>query len=136
MTPPATAELQSWAEAFDAWATPMVDAWNAAYPQNKPFSLDTFDGCTFLPDVCLECCLEHDLRYAHDADRAEADLIFRRCVIAKRGPEDVAIGRWFWWWLGWTVWAAVRVGGAGGVFRAAKRLWRKGTIFESPRASD
>lgn len=99
--------------AFQKWAEDYVARWKLARIGERPFNLATFDGCTFLPDVCLACCLMHDILYWYARcmeDRAEADRLFRDCIIAMGNREDRFKG--FWFLLGWSAYLAVTGFGA------------------------
>lgn len=73
------------------------------------------DGCTWVADFFLDCCLEHDIAYRTGCDvdgnpttRAETDARFRRCIQSRS-----KLGRFspMSWWR----WAGVRVLG--------RKLW-------------
>lgn len=74
-----------------------------------PWTRDMSDGCTDSPDagwwgVHRECCLDHDCVYYYGgtkADRRDADMVFRRCLISRGMPSPIA----------WLYWLGVRVGG-------------------------
>lgn len=101
---------------FDEWAGQLVEAYNADYAVKgkKPFDLATFDGCTIYPDICLPCCLEHDIRYhffkGNELARKEADRLLRECAL-RFGPYEVGSAKHFWLLQAWAMWAAVRVFG-------------------------
>ncbi len=88
----------------------------------KPFSSD---GCSLFPDRslidstdwCL-CCYEHDLRYwqgGTEQERAQADSIFKQCILEKTGNRQLAevmyrgvrlggspsFPTWYCWGYGW-----------------------------------
>ena len=62
------------------------------------------DGCSCAPDLDIkECCIEHDRAYHRggtEAERHEADMVFRECITTKG-----------YWWIAWLYYFAVRIGG-------------------------
>lgn len=90
---------------------------------NGPSTLKDFtsDGCSLFPDRSLitnkdwcDCCLEHDIAYwqgGTEAQRLEADLRLRDCVLTKTGDsvlaeamyQGVRVGGspWFYNWYRW-----------------------------------
>ncbi len=88
----------------------------------KPFSSD---GCSLFPDRSLmdstdwcNCCFEHDIRYwqgGTERERAQADSIFKQCILEKTGKiklaelmyRGVRLGgspyfpTWYRWGYGW-----------------------------------
>jgi hypothetical protein len=83
------------------------------------------DGCTLFPDGTLknrdkwcDCCQTHDLAYwqgGSDDEREQADVILRRCVLARTGDQHLAetiylgaragghpaFPTWYRWGYGW-----------------------------------
>lgn len=96
-------------EAFRLWAQGEVNRWRALHPDRIPFPLADFDGCTVGLDICLPCCLVHDIGvyYARSVkSRTEADDELFRCVVSIGDDEDRFGGVWNV--IGWGYWAAVR----------------------------
>jgi hypothetical protein len=91
---------------------------------SDPHTLNDFtsDGCSLFPDRSLitntdwcDCCLEHDIAYwqgGTKAQRLEADLKLRDCVLTKTGDtvlaeamyQGVRFGGspWFYTWYRWS----------------------------------
>lgn len=102
--PDPAAERLCYEAGFLAWAEATAAEWAAAYPDQRPFDVAAFDGCTYAPDTCRDCCFIHDLGCHYAATRAErraADSALCSCIAAKSSYE----GR-LWAWL-WPVRAAV-----------------------------
>ncbi|MBN1407854.1 MAG: hypothetical protein JW956_08700 [Calditrichaceae bacterium] len=88
----------------------------------KPFSSD---GCSLFPDRSMtnnedwcECCVEHDKAYwrgGTDEERAQADSLFKVCILVKTQDEPLAemmylgvrlggspyFPTWYRWGYGW-----------------------------------
>ena len=104
-------------QSFDAWferygRQRLAEA-AAAHPDHEPLTWERFDGCTAVPDVCLGCCLEHDIAYWYGGEisRAIADRNLRNCIISLGRREREWWSRWFYVCLGWSWWLAVRLFG-------------------------
>jgi hypothetical protein len=56
------------------------------------------DGCTMSPDLNFkDCCIEHDRAYHAGGtrlERAEADRIFARCIVARGHSVFLALLYW------------------------------------------
>lgn len=101
--------LASYDAMFRRWGEEVAAAYAAAKPHLPPYPLDKFDGCSGVPDRARHCCLCHDIRYFYvetPADRLEADLLLRACLIAM-GQLDPAY-RWLWKIHGWLFFLGVR----------------------------
>lgn len=113
MPPDPLAERVNYELAFSSWAASTAAEWALAFPDAPPFDVARFDGCTFAPDDCRDCCLIHDLgcHYAISRpDRRVADDFFRRCIMAKSAYEG-PLWAWLWPVRARIFWLAVSVYG-------------------------
>lgn len=60
MADPTTGD-QTYDAMFEQWARAKLDHYAKQYPDKPPLTWEDFDGCTFVPDICLPCCLIHDV---------------------------------------------------------------------------
>ena len=113
----------SYSEAFKAWARQVVYAYSMLYQDKPAFDLEQFDGCTAVPDWCLDCCLIHDLMCYYDAhyDRAYADRMFRDCMLMKAKHEAEWTSKAYTWIVSWLYYLGVR-----GYYRG--RTWSRSLI--------
>jgi hypothetical protein len=101
---------------FDRWARGYLADMELDHPDEPPFPLEDFDGCTWLPDFCLHCCLAHDAAYhfrgppSEKDFRLEADRALERCVRAM-GRLDNGSGKLWWALKARVIFLAVRAGG-------------------------
>lgn len=96
---------------FETWARKKLDKAAKANPGIEPLTYEDFDGCSAVPDVCLPCCLMHDIAYHYGHGRTVADAALRDCIIASGAKDREWWSRWFYVGLGWSWWLAVRIFG-------------------------
>lgn len=113
----------SYDEAFKAWARQVVYAYSMIHKDVPAFDLEQFDGCTAVPDWCLDCCLVHDLHcyYEQYYDRAQSDALFRQCMIMKAKQEHEWMSKVYTYVVAWAYYLGVR-----GYYRG--RQWLRSLI--------